>query len=61
MVVVNNIRFFGCSNILIRRNGEIKLCDFGISGTLVESLAQTRNVGCNLYMAVRAVSVLPLK
>ena len=40
------------SNILINRHGEIKICDFGISGKLVDSLAASRDVGCQLYMAV---------
>lgn len=39
------------SNILIRRNGDIKLCDFGIAGMLVQSLAKTQKIGCRLYMA----------
>ena len=40
------------SNILINRSGEVKICDFGISGKLVNSLAATRDVGCRMYMAV---------
>ncbi|KAG5654379.1 hypothetical protein H0H81_003203, partial [Sphagnurus paluster] len=31
--------------------GEIKLCDFGVSGQLEKSLAKT-NIGCQSYMAV---------
>lgn len=33
--------------------GQIKLCDFGISGQLVDSIARTRDAGCQPYMAVR--------
>lgn len=39
------------SNILLDRNGNIKLCDFGISGQLVDSIARTRDAGCRPYMA----------
>ena len=40
------------SNILLNERGEIKLCDFGISGRLVDSKAKTRSAGCAAYMAV---------
>jgi len=40
------------SNILLDEKGNVKLCDFGISGRLVESKANTRNAGCTGYMAV---------
>lgn len=40
------------SNILMDRRGSIKLCDFGISGQLVDSIAKTRDAGCRPYMAV---------
>ena len=40
------------SNILMDRGGNIKLCDFGISGQLVDSIAKTRDAGCRPYMAV---------
>ena len=39
------------SNILINKQGDIKLCDFGISGVLVDSIARTHDVGCRPYMA----------
>ncbi|KAL5474000.1 hypothetical protein EMCRGX_G028570 [Ephydatia muelleri] len=39
------------SNILFNRKGEFKLCDFGISGRLVDSIAKTMEVGCRPYMA----------
>ena len=32
--------------------GNFKLCDFGISGQLVDSLAKTVDAGCKPYMAV---------
>ena len=40
------------SNILLNHTGSIKLCDFGISGQLVDSIAKTRDAGCRPYMAV---------
>ncbi|KFM61154.1 Dual specificity mitogen-activated protein kinase kinase 6, partial [Stegodyphus mimosarum] len=39
------------SNILISRSGAVKLCDFGISGYLEDSIAKTIDAGCKPYMA----------
>ncbi|CAO1421624.1 unnamed protein product [Diamesa hyperborea] len=39
------------SNILLHESGDIKLCDFGISGQLVDSIARTKDAGCRPYMA----------
>ncbi|XP_065200843.1 dual specificity mitogen-activated protein kinase kinase 7-like [Planococcus citri] len=39
------------SNILLDEKGNVKLCDFGISGRLVDSKAKTKNAGCAAYMA----------
>ncbi len=39
------------SNILVSIDGAFKLCDFGISGKLVDSIAKTMDVGCRPYMA----------
>ena len=39
------------SNIVVTVDGRIKLCDFGVSGDLVNSLAETF-VGTSYYMAV---------
>ncbi|XP_071947450.1 dual specificity mitogen-activated protein kinase kinase 7-like [Antedon mediterranea] len=39
------------SNILLDEKGTVKLCDFGISGRLVDSKARTRSAGCAAYMA----------
>ncbi|KAG8807639.1 hypothetical protein FRC17_004365 [Serendipita sp. 399] len=38
------------TNVLVSRQGVIKLCDFGVSGQLEKSLAKT-NIGCQSYMA----------
>ncbi|KAF8147833.1 kinase-like domain-containing protein [Crassisporium funariophilum] len=38
------------SNILCNSNGEIKLCDFGVSGELINSIANTF-VGTSIYMS----------
>lgn len=42
------------SNILLDAKGNVKLCDFGISGHLVNSKANTKNAGCTAYLAVRS-------
>ena len=42
------------TNILVNLKGDIKLCDFGVSGQLVQSLAKT-NIGCQSYMAVSRI------
>ncbi|RWS26791.1 dual specificity mitogen-activated protein kinase kinase 6-like protein [Leptotrombidium deliense] len=47
------------SNILINRKGEVKLCDFGISGRLVNSIAQTYDAGCKPYMAPERINPDP--
>lgn len=44
------------SNILVNVDGVIKLCDFGISGQLVDSLAKTMNAGCKPYMAPERIN-----
>lgn len=38
------------TNVLVNTSGQIKLCDFGVSGELEKSLAKT-NIGCQSYMA----------
>lgn len=38
-------------------HGRIKLCDFGISGRLVDSKAKTRSAGCAAYMAVSGLTL----
>lgn len=39
------------SNILVNSNGEIKICDFGVSGQLIDSMANSF-VGTRSYMSV---------
>ena len=46
------------TNILMNCRGEVKLCDFGVSGQLEKSLAKT-NIGCQSYMAVRNLLTSP--
>ena len=46
------------SNVLIDKAGNIKLCDFGISGRLVDSKAFTRGAGCAAYMAVCIITCI---
>ncbi|KAF9529219.1 kinase-like domain-containing protein [Crepidotus variabilis] len=38
------------TNVLVNRKGQVKLCDFGVSGELNKSMAKT-NIGCQSYMA----------
>jgi len=45
------------SNMLVNKHGEIKMCDFGISGKLVDSIAASRDAGCQLYMAVSLIFI----
>ena len=47
------------SNVLLDVEGRIKLCDFGISGQLVDSIAKTRDAGCQPYMAVSSIPKHP--
>ncbi|CDI97459.1 dual specificity mitogen activated protein [Echinococcus multilocularis] len=39
------------SNMLLSSTGDIKLCDFGISGQLKDSIANSNQLGCIGYMA----------
>ena len=43
------------TNILVNTRGQIKICDFGVSGNLVASVAKT-NIGCQSYMAPERIS-----
>ncbi|OBA24467.1 kinase-like protein [Metschnikowia bicuspidata var. bicuspidata NRRL YB-4993] len=45
------------TNILVNSLGKVKLCDFGVSGNLVASLAKT-NIGCQSYMAPERIKTL---
>lgn len=40
------------SNVLVNSQGQIKLCDFGVSGQLINSVADTF-VGTSSYMSVQ--------
>ncbi|XP_064601595.1 dual specificity mitogen-activated protein kinase kinase 6-like [Liolophura sinensis] len=44
------------SNILVNRKGEVKICDFGVSGHLVDSVQKTRESGCKPYMAPERIN-----
>jgi len=43
------------TNILANSLGQVKICDFGVSGNLVASIAKT-NIGCQSYMAPERIS-----
>ncbi|XP_075701271.1 dual specificity mitogen-activated protein kinase kinase 6 isoform X1 [Rhinoderma darwinii] len=44
------------SNVLINKQGQVKMCDFGISGYLVDSVAKTMDAGCKPYMAPERIN-----
>ncbi|XP_026560103.1 dual specificity mitogen-activated protein kinase kinase 3 isoform X1 [Pseudonaja textilis] len=44
------------SNVLINKQGHVKMCDFGISGYLVDSVAKTLDAGCKPYMAPERIN-----
>ncbi|KAA0724971.1 Dual specificity mitogen-activated protein kinase kinase 6 [Triplophysa tibetana] len=44
------------SNVLINMPGQVKMCDFGISGYLVDSVAKTMDAGCKPYMAPERIN-----
>ncbi|XP_043945313.1 dual specificity mitogen-activated protein kinase kinase 3 isoform X2 [Protopterus annectens] len=44
------------SNVLINKEGHVKMCDFGISGHLVDSVAKTMDAGCKPYMAPERIN-----
>ena len=46
------------SNILVTRNGQMKLCDFGVSGELINSVAGTFT-GTSTYMAPERIMGRP--
>ncbi|KAJ3007803.1 hypothetical protein HKX48_008919 [Thoreauomyces humboldtii] len=43
------------TNVLVNTKGAVKLCDFGVSGQLEQSLAKT-NIGCQSYMAPERIT-----
>lgn len=43
------------TNILVNTRGQVKICDFGVSGNLVASIAKT-NIGCQSYMAPERIT-----
>ncbi|KAI4150011.1 MAG: hypothetical protein L6R39_002372 [Caloplaca ligustica] len=43
------------TNILMNTRGQVKICDFGVSGNLVASIAKT-NIGCQSYMAPERIA-----
>ncbi|KAJ8347203.1 hypothetical protein SKAU_G00286040 [Synaphobranchus kaupii] len=44
------------SNVLINKEGQMKMCDYGISGYLVDSVAKTLDAGCKPYMAPERIN-----
>ncbi|CAG8485208.1 6378_t:CDS:2 [Ambispora leptoticha] len=48
------------SNILVTKRGEIKICDLGVSGKLVQSIASTF-LGTSYYMAPERITGMPYR
>ena len=48
------------SNILVNSQGEIKICDFGVSGQLIDSMANSF-VGTRSYMSPERLQVCLLE
>ena len=48
------------SNILVNSAGEIKICDFGVSGKLIDSMANTF-VGTRSYMSPERLQVCTVR
>lgn len=46
------------SNVLLMSSGQIKICDFGVSGELINSIADTF-VGTSTYMSVSRTAKRP--
>jgi mitogen-activated protein kinase kinase len=46
------------SNILLSHTGALKLCDFGVSGELINSIADTF-VGTSTYMSPERIQASP--
>ncbi|CAB3410296.1 unnamed protein product [Caenorhabditis bovis] len=44
------------SNILVNKNGDVKLCDFGICGQLEDSVVKTHDAGCQPYLAPERIT-----
>merc|ERR1719479_165198 len=44
------------SNILLSNTGKVKMCDFGISGYLINSIAKTKDAGSRPYMAPERIT-----
>ena len=45
------------TNVLVNASGDVKLCDFGVSGHLLGSIAHS-HVGCQPYMAPERIAVV---
>lgn len=51
LIVSHSLADIKPSNILCNSKGQIKICDFGVSGELINSIADTF-VGTSTYMSV---------
>lgn len=45
-------------NVFINKEGYVKMCDFGISGYLVDFVVKIMDVGCKFYMVVSGFCVI---
>uniref|UniRef100_A0A3P9C6Z1 mitogen-activated protein kinase kinase n=1 Tax=Maylandia zebra TaxID=106582 RepID=A0A3P9C6Z1_9CICH len=55
-LIIFSLVYVKPSNVLINTLGQVKMCDFGISGHLVDSVAKTMDAGCKPYMAPERIN-----
>ena len=57
MLIIQLLLDLKPSNVLVNSAGQIKICDFGVSGQLIDSVANTF-VGTSSYMSVRLICIV---
>lgn len=54
LVIYRDVKFF---NVFINKEGYVKMCDFGISGYLVDFVVKMMDVGCKFYMVFERINL----